>query len=331
MQEFMNDKDESDAYSLMNRIVEKIDFKSSLIKEYTNEEAHERYDNIEELLNGAKEFVENEMDPDAIALHNYIEKIALMTDIDEDSVENPNKVLLMTVHAAKGLEFKHCFIVGMEEDVFPSSMSKETPSQVEEERRLFYVAITRAMKTATISYALARRRYGSLNVSNPSRFISEIASEYVDGKIPNRGGLSSSSSLFSHYSNNSKNSFSSFKQTQPSGGSFGGSHWNNANRATFEKKSSSNASRPTAFSNYQKPTSQPFAHFNEKPAQPNLVTPSNPMDIKDGQRVFHAKFGFGMVKERSGDDASASAIISFDNWGDKKLLLKFAKLQIVEN
>lgn len=331
MQEFMNDKDESDAYSLMNRIVEKIDFKSSLIKEYTNEEAHERYDNIEELLNGAKEFVENEIDPDAIALHNYIEKIALMTDIDEDSVENPNKVLLMTVHAAKGLEFKHCFIVGMEEDVFPSSMSKETPSQVEEERRLFYVAITRAMKTATISYALARRRYGSLNVSNPSRFISEIASEYVDGKIPNRGGLSSSSSLFSHYSNNLKNSFSSFKKTQPSGGSFGGSHWNNANRATFEKKSSSNASRPTAFSNYQKPTSQPFAHFNEKPAQPNLVTPSNPMDIKDGQRVFHAKFGFGMVKERSGDDASASAIISFDNWGDKKLLLKFAKLQIVEN
>ncbi len=202
---------------------------------------------------------------------------------------------------------------------------------MEEERRLFYVAITRAMKTATISYALARRRYGSLNVSNPSRFISEIASEYVDGKIPNRGGLSSSSSLFSHYSNNSKNSFSSFKKTQPSGGSFGGSHWNNANRATFEKKSSSNASRPTAFSNYQKPTSQPFAHFNEKPAQPNLVTPSNPMDIKDGQRVFHAKFGFGMVKERSGDDASASAIISFDNWGDKKLLLKFAKLQIVEN
>ena len=330
MQEFMNDKDESDAYSLMNRIVEKIDFKSSLVKEYANEEAHERYENIEELLNGAKEFVENEMDPDAIALHNYVEKIALMTDIDEDSVENPNKVLLMTVHAAKGLEFKHCFIVGMEEDVFPSSMSKETPSQVEEERRLFYVAITRAMKTATVSYALARRRYGSLNVSNPSRFISEIASEYVDGKLPSRG-VSSTGSLFSQYSSRPTNSFSSFKKAQPSSGSFGGSHWNNANRVKYENTSSVSASRPTAFSTYQKQSSQPFAHYNEKPAQPNLVTPSNPMDIKEGQRVFHAKFGFGMVKERSGDDASASAIISFDNWGDKKLLLKFAKLQIVEN
>ena len=330
MQEFMNDKDESDAYSLMNRIVEKIDFKSSLVKEYANEEAHERYENIEELLNGAKEFVENEMDPDAIALHNYIEKIALMTDIDEDSVENPNKVLLMTVHAAKGLEFKHCFIVGMEEDVFPSSMSKETPSQVEEERRLFYVAITRAMKTATVSYALARRRYGSLNVSNPSRFISEIASEYVDGKLPSRG-VSSTGSLFSQYSNRPSNSFSSFKKAQPSSGSFGGSHWNNANRVKYENTSSASASRPTAFSTYQKQSSQPFAHYNEKPAQPNMVTPGNPMDIKEGQRVFHVKFGFGMVKERSGDDASASAIISFDNWGDKKLLLKFAKLQIVEN
>ncbi len=332
MKGFMADEPEADAYSLMNRIVEKIDFKEALAKEYSKEDAQDRYNNILELLNGAKEFVENEMDPDSIALHNYLEKIALLTDIDEEETDNPNKVLLMTVHAAKGLEFKHCFIVGMEENIFPSTMNSDSQQNIEEERRLFYVALTRAMKTATVSYALMRRKWGSLNASSPSRFLSEIDSSYVDGKVrkmtddnfesgrPQFGGFSSRTQSFSSFSQN-QGGFSSFKQNQSSFSSY----------TQKTQGITSFSSQKSQFGNFQSNQEKPFAHFNEKPAQPNLITPSNPNDIQVGQRVAHSKFGLGMVKEKMGEDANLAVIIAFDNWGEKKLLLKFAKLQIVEN
>ena len=187
----MQDESSVDAYSLMNRMVEKIGFQAALEHECLKEEAQERFANILELLNGAKEFVENEIDIDGIYLHNYIEKIALMTDMDEDNTDNPNKVMLMTVHASKGLEFKHCILVGLEENLFPSSMSLESQQNIEEERRLFYVALTRAMETATLSFANSRRLYGQMNNSTPSRFLSEIDSSYLSTPFNrNMGGTS---------------------------------------------------------------------------------------------------------------------------------------------
>ena len=330
IQEFMDSEREADAYSLLDRIVEKIGIQEALRKEYASDEAQDRANNILELLNGAKEFVEDELDPEAIFLHNYVEKIALLTDIDEEDTETPNKVLLMTVHAAKGLEFKHCFIVGMEENVFPSSMSSESEQNIEEERRLFYVALTRAMRTATVSYALTRRKWGNLNASSPSRFLSEIDEQYIDGKKPQSslqsssfGSFSSAGMGFSSYGGE-KSGFSSYGNANNSGrtASFGSS--SQGNRQSF---TSGTNTRPTGFVAQEKP----FAHYNDKPQQPQTIIPSNPNDIQVGQRVVHGKFGMGTVQEKMGEDANMAVIIAFDNWGDKKLLLKFAKLQIVEN
>ncbi|MCQ2608223.1 MAG: UvrD-helicase domain-containing protein [Bacteroidales bacterium] len=313
IQSFIADRDEADAYSLLNRIVEKINFKEVIDKEYEKEEAKERFDNILELLNGAKEFVEDEIDPESIYLHNYLEKIALLTDIDEEETENPNKVLLMTIHAAKGLEFKHCFLVGLEENVFPSQMSMDTPQNIEEERRLFYVAITRAMKTVTISYALTRRKFGTLTNSQPSRFLSEIDETYMNGRPRKTISYSTQTSSTNNFSNFGKqrSAFSNF--SQPKSNAF----------ASFSRP------QPNAMSSFgNTKQTEAFAHFGEKPKEPTLITPSKTEDIQEGLRVYHAKFGFGTVKQRPDSDA---AIITFDNWGEKKLLLKFANLQIVEN
>lgn len=333
IQSFMADQNDSDAYSLMNRIVEKIGIQEALNKEFSKEEALDRYNNILELLNGAKEFVENEMDPDAIALHNYVEKIALLTDIDEEDTDNPNKVLLMTVHAAKGLEFKHCFIVGMEENIFPSMMSSDTPQNIEEERRLFYVALTRAMKTVTVSYAQTRRKWGNLNTSMPSRFLSEIDSAYINGCVrsSSMGQSESNPAGFRGFGQRNTSSFSTFGQKT------GGFSSYNQKTSGFEKKNTFATSSRSVnvekshFSSFNTKSNDQFAHFNEKKTEPTLINPSNPNEIQVGQRVAHSKFGFGIVKEKMGEDANLAAIIAFDNWGEKKLLLKFAKLQIVEN
>ncbi len=325
MQSFMVDEPTTDAYSLMFRIVEKLEFKEALEKEYPKEEAHDRFNNIQELLNGAKEFVENELDPDAIAMHNYLQKIALLTDIDEEDTDNANKVLLMTMHAAKGLEFKHCFLVGIEENVLPSQMSMETIQNIEEERRLFYVALTRAMKTVTLSFAWKRRKFGSFIPSTPSRFLSEIDSCFLNGSLKTSASMYDDfgqTPAFSSYQQRGGNSFSSYQNKQGSG-------FNSYSQKTHPMTVNKVSATQSSFPRYQK--EQPFAHYNEKQQQPATIVPSNPEAIKDGQRVAHAKFGMGTVKERMGSDANAAVIIAFDNWGEKKLLLKFAKLQIVEN
>lgn len=311
IQEFMQDESVADAYSLMNRMVEKIGFKEALEHECLKDEAQERFANILELLNGAKEFVENELNPDEIYLHNYIEKIALMTDLDEDDVNNPNKVMLMTVHASKGLEFKHCILVGLEENVFPSSMSMESQQNIEEERRLFYVALTRAMETATLSFANSRRLYGQMNNSIPSRFLSEIDSSFLSSSL-NRNTMGHVNPSFGA-SQGRTTSFPNGMQ-RPYAGSFSSyKNETSAYSASFSK------SRPNggAFSNY------------EKPKQAQQFIPSNPDDVKTGCRIFHERFGYGTVIERSGEGASAAVNVSFENWGTKKLMLKFAKVQVV--
>lgn len=329
IQSFMDDEPTADAYSLLNRIVEKISINEAIRKDHDKDEANDKINNVNELLNGAKEFVENEMDPDSIALHNYMEKIALMTDLDEDEVENPNKVLLMTVHAAKGLEFKHCFLVGIEEDIFPSAMSVQSQSAVEEERRLCYVAMTRAMRTLTMSYANSRRKYGNFASNPPSRFLAEIDSKYVDGSVKRISSPFGNTSTFNSFRQSQANP--SFKQRFASVSEqkiqFNSSHIQPAREGI---RSSINATK-SAFSGYSSEKEKPFASYNKPKAQPTLSAPADMSEIQEGKRVFHGKFGFGVVKERTGEDANASAIISFENWGDKKLLLKFAKLQLVEN
>jgi DNA helicase-2/ATP-dependent DNA helicase PcrA len=157
---------------------------TGILKELYSDKSPEgvsRYDNIQEILNGLKEYTENTVDDEEPkTLSDFLIDVALLTDADQDKEEDREKVTLMTVHAAKGLEFPYVFIVGLEENLFPSQMSLTSRSDLEEERRLFYVAITRAKKQAFLSYALTRYKWGSLNNCEPSRFIDEIDSEYID-------------------------------------------------------------------------------------------------------------------------------------------------------
>jgi DNA helicase-2/ATP-dependent DNA helicase PcrA len=146
-----------------------------------------RYDNLEELLNAIKIFTEAaETNGEPSTLEAYLANVALLTDQDNEKEEDRNKVTLMTMHSAKGLEFRHVYIVGMEDTLFPSPLSAGSAKELEEERRLFYVAITRAEKLATLSYALNRYKWGNLERSNPSRFLREIDQKYLH--YPQTGG-----------------------------------------------------------------------------------------------------------------------------------------------
>jgi DNA helicase-2/ATP-dependent DNA helicase PcrA len=157
------------------------------LKEGKSPEEVSRYENLEELLNAIKVFTEAaETNGEPLILEAYMANVALLTDQDTENEEDRNKVTLMTMHAAKGLEFKHVYIVGMEDTLFPSPMSSGSARELEEERRLFYVAVTRAEKQATLSYALNRYKWGNLERCIPSRFLKEIDQKFLD--YPQTGG-----------------------------------------------------------------------------------------------------------------------------------------------
>jgi len=146
-----------------------------------------RYENIQELLNGIKEFTDaNSTDEKLITLPDFLIDVALLTDADNDDPEDLDKVTLMTIHSAKGLEFPYLYIVGMEENLFPSQLSINTRSELEEERRLFYVAVTRAETRCTLTYATSRYRWGQVTQCEPSRFMAEIDKKFLDTSMANR-------------------------------------------------------------------------------------------------------------------------------------------------
>jgi len=177
-----------DGYSLAQEIAKS----SGILKELHTDkdkgpEEVERYQNIEELLSGIKSFVENQLENESKSLSEFMLDVALLTDADEDKGEDKNHVTLMTIHSSKGLEFPHVYLVGLEENLFPSQMALNTRSELEEERRLFYVAITRAKTTCTLSYATSRFQWGNLISSEASRFISEIDEKFLNHETPARG------------------------------------------------------------------------------------------------------------------------------------------------
>lgn len=281
---FIQDLQNADAYSLASRIIEQSGIFADL-KADTSVEGKNRFDNTQELLNGIKEFVEQETDE--IYLTNYIEKIALLTDIDADDTEKHNRITLMTVHSAKGLEFEHCFLVGLEEGLFPSTMNNTSEHEVEEERRLFYVALTRAKKTATISYATSRRKWGNLDTCKPSRFIHEIDAQFTHN--PYKQGFSEHNYSF-------------------------------LNKESYNQRQAN----PQTFNSFKKPV--------QATKSPKITDfePDAPEMIQAGQTILHATFGKGIVKEIIGKHPESVAHIDFKISGEKKLLLKFAKLKVVD-
>ncbi|MBX2894372.1 MAG: exodeoxyribonuclease V subunit gamma [Cyclobacteriaceae bacterium] len=261
---------------------------SGLLKELYEDKTVEglsRYENVQELLNAIKEYVDDPEKEDK-SLNAFLQEVSLLTGQDEDKDQDPDKVTLMTIHMAKGLEFKNVYIVGMEEDLFPSQLMLSSRSELEEERRLFYVAITRAQKKLYLSYALTRYRFGRLKNCEPSRFLDDINSKFI--KVSTKfGGVDS----VAPNPNFAKSFVSGMKKTV--------------------------SSQPVA-----KPTSyKPPADFK----------PSDTSALKEGMKVEHPKFGFGTVTKMEEVGAERKARIQFTDFGEKTLLLSFAKLKIHEN
>lgn len=288
----------SNAFELTDHICRK----TGLINEFKKDGSPEgisRMENIEELLNGIKDFVEGQLElvDSTGELSEFLEDVALATDLDNEEDKNSNKVSLMTIHLAKGLEFPFVYIVGLEEDLFPSAMSINTRTDLEEERRLFYVAVTRAKKQVYLTYSLSRYRWGKLIDSEPSRFIEEINDEYLEIITPKEERRF-----------NPMIDANIFGDVKP-------------NQVRFNKKNYT-ATKPS----------------NNKPRVPKnlkkISNNSNAVNLFDskltvGNIVNHQRFGNGEVLKIEGKGADLKAEIKFNSVGIKKLLLRFAKLEIL--
>lgn len=273
-----------------------------ILKELHNDDSVEgraRYENIEELLAGIKEFAERE-DIEDRSLATFMQDVALLTNDDMNKSENADTVTLMTIHSAKGLEFKNVYIVGLEENLFPSQLSVNSRSELEEERRLFYVAITRAEKKLTISYATSRYRWGQLSTCEPSRFINEINPKYLEHEA--------------------------LKQAKPS---YSDGTFDRERRTWSQEHSIGRTEHKSSVSFSPKPKVTavlPKAHVPSAGFTPNL-----PEEFQNGMEVEHERFGFGKIINIEGKAPDLKLTVFFKGLGNKQLLLKYAKLQIVKS
>lgn len=308
---------EYDAFDMVAHVAKSVGLIKVLGEDKTPEGVT-RYENVQELLNGIKDFSEQqkELDGGDPSLAGFMADVALLTDRDNEVDDGQPKVSMMTIHLAKGLEYPYVYIVGMEENLFPSMLSIGSRSELEEERRLFYVALTRAKKRAHLTYTHTRYRWGKLIDCEPSRFIDEIDEKFLDIKIPEY----------------SPTSFSSPALDQAFGGAFGGSNSSKVYRGKnkdWGKKSGAKSDPP------QKSTAPTLRGKALKPVQHAGVSYEangdhlRPEELSEGMRVVHGRFGLGTVKILEGQGADAKAIIAFDNAGEKRLLLKFAKVKAV--
>jgi DNA helicase-2/ATP-dependent DNA helicase PcrA len=280
---------------------------TNIVKELFNDKTTEglaRYENVQELLNSIKEFTETPMsfedgEVGDKGLATYLQQIALLTDAD-DNKENSDAVKLMTIHSAKGLEFPVVFLGGLEETLFPSSMSINTREELEEERRLFYVAITRAKTKLHLSYANARYRFGQLQQNEPSRFLEEIDESYLDKSYAGSP---------SRNNNNSWNQSSAYDRMRRG---FGGG--NTERQAPSKSIINIPPARP-----------QTKEHV---PSEDFIASDTSQLQV--GQKVEHQKFGFGQVMKMEGASHNPIATIHFEANGEKKIMLNYAKLRIVE-
>ncbi|MBV2196528.1 MAG: UvrD-helicase domain-containing protein [Flavobacterium sp.] len=292
-----------DAFYLTDHVTKKTGLVQELKKDGTPE-GIARIENIEELLNGIKDFTEGQKEVDGArgSLAEFLEDVALATDLDKDTGDD-DRVALMTIHLAKGLEFPHVFIVGLEEDLFPSAMSLNTRSELEEERRLFYVALTRAEHQAYLTYAQSRYRWGKLVDSEPSRFIEEIDDQYLEYLNPVDSGYRYKPVMdIDVFGDIDK---SKLRLSKPTAG-------------TPPKYLTQDQPSPTANIRRLKPVSSNSGSSNVVDANLNV-----------GNIVMHERFGKGQIVNIEGVGADKKAEIRFDVGGLKKLLLRFAKLQVI--
>ena len=305
----------TDAYSLAKQIILSSGI-ITLLRSDDDPDNPNRIENIEELLNGVQEFCEkedqfvDEEEPEVMdnlpetpvkTLDQFLQQVLLLTSEDKDDDKDADKVSMMTIHAAKGLEFPYVFVVGMEENLFPSIMSISSRQELEEERRLFYVAVTRAEKQLTLSYANTRYQYGQTSCQEVSRFVGEIDSRYI--QMPRR-----------------RSAFPGVGELPRAFQGVKGVKWSPETERGFRKKA------PATTTSSSRPQ-------QAKPSAPQGPTQMNsPADINAiqvGMTVSHAKFGIGKVLAIEGSGTERKATVFFDNIGNKTLMLAFAKLSIV--
>lgn len=293
--------EKADAFEVAESVAKKTGLLQELKKDGTPE-GIAKTENIEELLNGIKDFVEGQKEIADMngSLTEFLEDVALATDMDKDTSDQ-DRVALMTIHLAKGLEFPYVYIVGLEEDLFPSAMSMNTRTELEEERRLFYVALTRAEEQAYLTYTRSRYRWGKLIDAEPSRFIEEIDDVFLDHMVPQSDYKYKpliDSDIFGDIDK------SKLRQNKPVNGTPPPSH---------------------------KPTEDQLRKLRKlKPAsaQPEKAGASS-IKLKEGDQVEHMRFGKGNVLKIEGVGQDKKAEIDFENGGLKKLLLRFAKLKLL--
>jgi DNA helicase-2/ATP-dependent DNA helicase PcrA len=254
-------------------------------------------------------------DMPVVTLGDFLENITLLSAVDmEDEEDSNNKVALMTVHSSKGLEFPYVFVVGMEENIFPSGGWLASESEIEEERRLFYVAMTRAKKTVAFSFTQTRMRNGKHETNSPSRFLYEIDSSYVANPLvkEREGGEVR------------RQSFSTWKKdggsSRPSSNTYGQSSRPEVVRRSSQPLQRKPDPAPTPVRRPQSvPVRVPDADF----------VPTPILELRAGQRIEHNRFGFGRIVEITGNPADLKAKIAFDDHGEKILILKYAKIRVV--
>ena len=295
------------AYDLANEIASTTGILKELYSDRTPE-GISRYENIQELLNGLKEFTEtdNEEEEDVTprGLVEFLQDVALLTNADNEKEEDKDKVTLMTIHSAKGLEFPYVHIVGLEENLFPSQMSLTSRADLEEERRLFYVALTRAEKEVHLSFATSRYRWGTMIFCEPSQFIDEIDEEYLEYTF-NKSSAPSPSQL------------ANFDEPYSAQNSYGSKNTSYKKRSTMPAKK--NPPPKTIHT-----TPKNLTKINKATAAPQGS--ANDLKLEKGMMVNHQKFGNGIIENVE----NGKATINFQNIGNKQLLLKFAKLSIVK-
>lgn len=309
---FITDAAEKNAYEIGADIIRQ----SGIINDVCQDSSPEnlsRKENIEELVNGMSDFCaqrQEEGNPNVL-LGDFLSEVSLLTDQDSDKDGDDEKITLMTVHSAKGLEFKNVFVVGMEENLFPSSMEGDSPRALEEERRLFYVAITRAEEHCFLSYAKTRFRYGKMEFGSPSRFLKDIDVRFL--RLPQDAGMfrrvEEEAAVFRR---ENARGFAPDKEDTPYGGK---------ERVSVRPKQQIIA--PTVPRNLKRVA--PSA--NTASTSPSAGASAN--RVQQGQLIEHERFGLGEVLKVEGEGDNAKATIRFKNAGDKQLLLRFARFKVI--
>ena len=309
---FITDAAEKNAYEIGADIIRQ----SGIINDVCQDNSPEnlsRKENIEELVNGMSDFCaqrQEEGNPNVL-LGDFLSEISLLTDQDSDKDGDDEKITLMTVHSAKGLEFKNVFVVGMEENLFPSGMVGDSPRALEEERRLFYVAITRAEEHCFLSYAKTRFRYGKMEFGSPSRFLKDIDIRFL--RLPQDAGM--------------------FRRVEEEAVAF---RRENARGFAPDKENAPYGGKERVSVRPKQQIITPTVPRNLKRVAPSANTASTSPSaggsanrVQQGQLIEHERFGLGEVLKVEGEGDNAKATIRFKNAGDKQLLLRFARFKVI--